>query len=422
MLLLKNGKTLINKSIEKCDMLIEDGLIKKIGDLQNLEVDNTIDLEGKFISPGFIDMHVHLREPGYEYKETIKSGTLSAAAGGYTLVCPMPNTNPIPNSVERIKTFLENVKTDAIVKVKPYASITMDLSGNAEVVNMKELNNLVCGFTNDGLGIQSSDKMYRAMQEAYLTESLIAAHCEDEELVYNGFVHEGRKSKKEGWKGIPSLSESLQVARDSLIAETTGARYHVCHISTKESVRIVRDAKARGVKITAEVTPHHLILTDTEVEDTNFKMNPPVRGLEDKFALIAALLDGTIDVIATDHAPHSEEEKNKSFEEAPFGIVGLETAFPLLYTNLVKTNIATLDQLLNWFSINPAKILNLPYGKIHEGRVADLTIIDLNKKKDINKAKFHSKGKNSPFDGWECYGWPVMTIVDGKIVFQDEEF
>lgn len=422
MLLLKNGKTLINKLIEKCDMLIEDGLIKKIGDLQNLEVDNTIDLEGKFISPGFIDMHVHLREPGYEYKETIKSGTLSAAAGGYTLVCPMPNTNPIPNSVERIKTFLENVKTDAIVKVKPYASITMDLSGNAEVVNMKELNNLVCGFTNDGLGIQSSDKMYRAMQEAYLTESLIAAHCEDEELVYNGFVHEGRKSKKEGWKGIPSLSESLQVARDSLIAETTGARYHVCHISTKESVRIVRDAKARGVKITAEVTPHHLILTDTEVEDTNFKMNPPVRGLEDKFALIAALLDGTIDVIATDHAPHSEEEKNKSFEEAPFGIVGLETAFPLLYTNLVKTNIATLDQLLNWFSINPAKILNLPYGKIHEGRVADLTIIDLNKKKDINKAKFHSKGKNSPFDGWECYGWPVMTIVDGKIVFQDEEF
>jgi len=422
MLLLKNGKTLINKSIEKCDMLIEDGIIKKIGDLQNLEVDNTIDLEGKFISPGFIDMHVHLREPGYEYKETIKSGTLSAAAGGYTLVCPMPNTNPIPNSVERIKTFLENVKTDAIVKVKPYASITMDLSGNAEVVNMKELNNLVCGFTNDGLGIQSSDKMYRAMQEAYLTESLIAAHCEDEELVYNGFVHEGRKSKKEGWKGIPSLSESLQVARDSLIAETTGARYHVCHISTKESVRIVRDAKARGVKITAEVTPHHLILTDTEVEDTNFKMNPPVRGLEDKFALIAALLDGTIDVIATDHAPHSEEEKNKSFEEAPFGIVGLETAFPLLYTNLVKTNIATLDQLLNWFSINPAKILNLPYGKIHEGRVADLTIIDLNKKKDINKAKFHSKGKNSPFDGWECYGWPVMTIVDGKIVFQDEEF
>ena len=422
MLLLKNGKTLINKLIEKCDMLIEDGIIKKIGDLQNLEVDNTIDLEGKFISPGFIDMHVHLREPGYEYKETIKSGTLSAAAGGYTLVCPMPNTNPIPNSVERIKTFLENVKTDAIVKVKPYASITMDLSGNAEVVNMKELNNLVCGFTNDGLGIQSSDKMYRAMQEAYLTESLIAAHCEDEELVYNGFVHEGRKSKKEGWKGIPSLSESLQVARDSLIAETTGARYHVCHISTKESVRIVRDAKARGVKITAEVTPHHLILTDTEVEDTNFKMNPPVRGLEDKFALIAALLDGTIDVIATDHAPHSEEEKKKSFEEAPFGIVGLETAFPLLYTNLVKTNIATLDQLLNWFSINPAKILNLPYGKIHEGRVADLTIIDLNKKKDINKAKFHSKGKNSPFDGWECYGWPVMTIVDGKIVFQDEEF
>ncbi len=420
MLLLKNGKTLMQDKLVDCDMLIEDGLIAEIGNIYRDDCE-VIDLKGKFISPGFIDMHVHLREPGYEHKETIETGTKSAAAGGYTLVCPMPNTNPIPNNLEKIKTFEENVKSNAVIKVKPYASITMDLSGKAEVVDMQELNTHVCGFTNDGLGIQSSDKMYQAMKEAYLTESLIAAHCEDEEMVHGGYVHEGLKAKKEGWKGITSLSESLQVARDSLIAEATGARYHVCHISTKESVRIVRDAKARGVKITCEVTPHHLILTDAEVENTNFKMNPPVRGVDDKFALIAALLDGTIDVIATDHAPHSEEEKSKGFEAAPFGIVGLETAFPLLYTNLVKTNIASLEQLINWFSINPAKILNLPYGKIHEGRVADLTIIDLNKRKAVDKDKFFSKGKNTPFDGWELTGWPVLTICDGKIVYKDEE-
>ena len=375
-----------------------------------------------FISPGLIDMHVHLREPGYEGKETIETGTKAAAKGGYTLVCAMPNTKPVPDSMDSLNHILELINEKAIIKVLPYGTITKGQEHGSNIVDMEILSDHVCGFSNDGFGIQSTRQMFEAMTYARKYETLIAAHCEDEGILYNGYVHKGIRAKQEGWAGITSLSESIQIARDTLIAEETKAKYHVCHISTKEGVRIIRDAKKRGVNVTCEVTPHHLLLTEFDVRDSNFKMNPPVRGLDDKYALIGGLLDGTIDMVSTDHAPHTEYEKGKGLKEAPFGIVGLETAFPLLYTNLVRSGIASMSNIIKWFCYNPAKRLNLPYGKLIEGRVADITIIDLNQSRMIDKTTFASKGKNTPFDKWECYGWPVMTIVDGKIVYKDGDF
>lgn len=420
-ILLKNG-SVIGNDVEQLDVLIEDEIIVKIEKDIEDEDAKVIDCTHKHISPGFIDMHVHLREPGFEHKETVKTGTLAAARGGYTTICPMPNTKPVPDNIETLNKFLNIVKRDAVINVLPFASITKSLAEHGEIVEMKELSPYVAGFSNDGVGIQSAKLMYEAMQVANKYEALISAHCEDESLLYGGYVHRGLKSEKEGWKGITSLSESLQIARDCLIAEETNSKYHVCHISTKEGVRSVKEAKERGQKVTCEVTPHHLLLVDRDVENTNFKMNPPLRGVDDKYTLVKALIDGTIDVIATDHAPHSSEEKDLGMAKAPFGIVGLETAFPLIYTNLVKTNMASLKDAIKWFSYNPAKILNLDAGRITKGRKADITILDLNKKTRIESSTFYSKGKNTPFEGWECYGWPVMTLVSGKVVYKDESF
>lgn len=417
-LLLKNG-TIVREDLVRKDVLIEDGLIVKVED--NIAIDcPTIDCEGLVLAPGFIDMHVHLREPGFEHKETIKTGTMAGARGGYTTICPMPNTKPVPDTLEKINAFLKRVEEDAVINVLPYASITTALSDHGDIVDMEALRDKVAGFSNDGVGIQSSKLMYEAMQVANKTETIIAAHCEDEGLLFGGYVHRSIKANNNGWTTMNSLPESLQIARDVLISEETDARYHVCHISTKEGVRIVREAKDRGQKVTCEVTPHHLLLVNNDVEGTDHKMNPPLRGVDDKYALIQALLEGTIDCIATDHAPHSAEEKARGMEKAPFGIVGLETAFPLIYTNFVRTNMASLQEAINWFSLNPAKILNLDRGRITTGRVADIAILDLNKKKTIDKNEFFSKGKNTPFDGWECYGWPVATLVNGKVVYQDE--
>lgn len=418
-LLLKNGQILVKGQLQKQDILIENKHIVSIDD-DILEGNHeVIDVGFAFVSPGLIDMHVHLREPGYEEKETIETGTKAAAKGGYTLVCAMPNTNPAPDNIDTLKDILSIIEEKAVVKVLPYGTITKGQKNNSELVDMKIMKDLVCGFSNDGYGIQSTREMYEAMKHAERYETLIAAHCEDEAILYDGYVHKGQKAIKEGWKGITSLSESIQIARDTLIAEETNAKYHVCHISTKEGVRIVRDAKKRGVNVTCEVTPHHLLLTESDVSDGNTKMNPPVREVSDKYALISGLLDGTIDMICTDHAPHTEQEKEAGLENAPFGIVGLETAFPLIYTNFVETGIATLEDIMNWFCYNPAKRLNLGYGKLIEGRVADITIIDLNKSKRINKEEFASKGKNTPFDGWLCKGWPIMTIVDGEIIYKE---
>ncbi|MDD3865102.1 MAG: dihydroorotase [Candidatus Izemoplasmatales bacterium] len=419
--LLKNGK-IIRDQLEKKDVLILDDKIVEIADVITAMDANIIDCEGYVISPGFIDLHVHLREPGFEYKETVKTGTQAAAKGGYTMICPMPNTNPVCDNMEKLHHFMDIVKTDAVVKVRPYSSITTSLSNHGEIVDMSSMINDVAGFSNDGVGIQNADLMYQAMLKASEIEAMIAAHCEDESMLFGGYVHRGGKSKINGWTAMTSLPESLQIARDVLIAEETDARYHVCHISTKEGVRIVKEAKERGQKVTCEVTPHHLLLVNRDVENSDFKMNPPLRGIDDKYALIHALIDGTIDCIATDHAPHAQNEKDLGMERAPFGIVGLETAFPLIYTNLVKTKMATLSQAIKWFSINPAKILNLDSGQLVVGRIADLTILDLNNRRTIDKNKFVSKGRNTPFDGWECYGWPILTMVKGKVVYLDESF
>jgi len=419
--LLKNG-IVIREQNEWLDVLIDDGIIIDLLPSISDQDASVIDCTKMTIAPGFIDMHMHLREPGFEHKETIATGTKAAARGGYTTICPMPNTKPVCDNLKQLNAFMNKVKTDACVHVLPYASITTSLSDHGEIVDMEALIDQVAGFSNDGVGIQAADLMYKAMQKASSLEALIAAHCEDEKLLFGGIVHKGVRSESNGWMAMTSLPETLQIARDILIAEETNARYHVCHISTKEGVRIVREAKERNQKVTCEVTPHHLLLENRDVDNSDFKMNPPLRGVDDKYALIQALIEGTIDCIATDHAPHAPSEKAQGMEKAPFGVVGLETAFPLIYTNLVRTRMASLQQAIAWFSLNPAKILNLEAGRIVKGRVADLVILDLNKKRKIDKNTFFSKGRNTPFDGWECSGWPVMTLVEGKVAFQDESF
>ncbi|MDD5601865.1 MAG: dihydroorotase [Candidatus Izemoplasmatales bacterium] len=419
--LLKNG-IVIREQNEWLDVLIDDGIIIDLLPSISDQDASVIDCTKMTIAPGFIDMHMHLREPGFEHKETIATGTKAAARGGYTTICPMPNTKPVCDNLKQLNAFMNKVKTDACVHVLPYASITTSLSDHGEIVDMEALIDQVAGFSNDGVGIQAADLMYKAMQKASSLEALIAAHCEDEKLLFGGIVHKGVRSESNGWMAMTSLPETLQIARDILIAEETNARYHVCHISTKEGVRIVREAKERNQKVTCEVTPHHLLLENRDVDNSDFKMNPPLRGVDDKYALIQALIEGTIDCVATDHAPHAPSEKAQGMEKAPFGVVGLETAFPLIYTNLVRTRMASLQQAIAWFSLNPAKILNLEAGRIVKGRVADLVILDLNKKRAIDKNTFFSKGRNTPFDGWECSGWPVMTLVEGKVAFQDESF
>ncbi len=423
-LLLKNAKKLSSASEEEtCEVLIVDNKIAEVGKSIQVTADQTIDCEGNLLLPGFIDVHIHLREPGGEHKETIKTGTKAAARGGFTTVCAMPNTNPVPDDVQSVHSLLEKIKTEAEVRVLPYAAITKGLQGK-EITDISMLSQEgVFAFTDDGVGIQTADFMLQAMKQAAATGKAIVAHCEDNSIVYGGVMHDGEVSKKLGLPGIPSLSESVQIARDVLLAEAAGCHYHVCHVSTKESVRVIRDAKKAGIHVTAEVTPHHLLLDETAVKEdnANYKMNPPLRAVADKEALLAGLMDGTIDFIATDHAPHAEDEKAKGFQGAPFGIVGLETAFSLLYTHLVQTEKCSLQQLVDWLTVRPAEVFNLPYGKIAEGIAADLTLVDLKKQKKINKNSFFSKGKNTPFHEWEVQGIPLLTISEGKIAYKEDE-
>ena len=382
-----------------------------------------IDAKGMYIAPGLIDVHVHLREPGYERKETIETGTKAAARGGYTTIAAMANTIPVPDSMESV-TYIEGLlQQSAQVRVFPYAAITLGERGE-EIVDVEALSETsILGFSDDGRGIQEAGVMYQAMQRAKAVNKPIVAHCEDDSLLFGGYLHDGEYAKANGHRGILSVSESAQIARDIMLAQATGVHYHICHISTKESVELVRFAKAQGINVTAEVSPHHLILCDTDIvnDDPNFKMNPPLRADADRIACVQGLLDGTIDVIATDHAPHHEDEKAWGIETAPFGIVGLETAFPLMYTTFVKTGKMTLKQLIDCMSTKPATIFNLPYGKLEVGAVADITIIDLDKEMEIDSTQFLSKGKNTPFNGYRVAGWPVMTLVDGKVVYKDEQ-
>ncbi len=421
MLLLKNCLIIYKDAEVIKDILIEKNKIVQIDDDIVCIDAKVIDVEKNLVSPGFIDMHAHLREPGYTHKETIKTATKAAVHGGYTTICAMPNTNPVIDTNDKVIDFLKKVKKDAFCKVKTFGAITKNLN-DTKLVDIQKMSENVCGFSNDGLGIQSASVMYSAMEEVKKSENFIAAHCEDESMLFGGYVHKGAKSYIEGWKDIHSLSEILHVVRDILLSEVTGCRYHVCHISAKESIKAIREAKGKGINVTCEVTPHHLILSDTSISSAQYKMNPPLRSIEDKYTLLSALLDGTIDVIATDHAPHTEEEKSKGLKEAPFGIVGLETAFPLIYTNIVKTGFASHTQIIEWFSVNPSKILNLKYGHIVENRIADLTIIDIKTKKMINTNDFQSMGKNTPFEGYECTGFPIITIVDGQIIYEKGKY
>ncbi|UPM53119.1 dihydroorotase [Gottfriedia acidiceleris] len=422
--LFKNGVILQeNGELLNRDVLVVNGKISVIAETIVDEDAKQIELDGKLLSPGLIDVHVHLREPGGEHKETIETGTKAAARGGFTTIAAMPNTRPVPDTIEHLSALNKKIEDTAVVNVLPYASITIRQAGEEQTdfEGLKE--NGAFAFTDDGVGVQSAEMMYKAMQKAAELNVSIVAHCEENTLIQKGCVHEGKFSKENGLNGIPSICESVQIARDVLLAEATGCHYHVCHISTKESVRVVRDAKRAGINVTAEVSPHHLILCEDDIPDldTNFKMNPPLRSAVDREALIEGLLDGTIDMIATDHAPHTEEEKAQGMQLAPFGIVGLETAFPLLNTHFVETGKMTLQQVINFLTTKPAEVFNLNRGKIEVGAVADLTVIDLDLEEEIDSTTFLSKGKNTPFNGWNCKGWPVMTMVNGKLVYEREE-
>ena len=403
------------------DVRLKKDRITEIGkDIETGDA-SVINAEGLVLAPGFIDVHVHLREPGGEHKETIASGTLAAAKGGYTTICAMPNTRPVPDTKENLSLVNTLIEEKALIRVLPYASITIREAGK-ERTNLTELKeNGAFAFTDDGVGVQEAGMMYEAMQDAAKIDMAIVAHCEDNTLIYGGAMHEGKRNKELGLPGIPSIAESVHIARDILLAEAAGAHYHVCHVSTKESVRVIRDAKKAGIHVTAEVSPHHLLLNENDIpgDDADWKMNPPLRGIEDLEALREGLMDGTLDFIATDHAPHTAEEKRAGFAKAPFGITGFETAFPLLYTHFVAEGKWSLKQLIDWMTEKPAGVFNLPFGKIEVGATADLVLLDLNKEQVIDRKNFLSNGKNTPFDGWTCKGWPVTTIYGGNIVWKD---
>ena len=419
---LKNA-SVMKKNAGPLTFETENGKVKSVlnsescGNRQHFN-GGVVDLKNKIILPGFIDVHVHLREPGFFYKESIASGTAAAAAGGYTAVCAMPNLNPAPDCVENLALEEEIIARDAKIGVYPYACITKGEKGK-ELVDFGSLAPRVAAFSDDGKGVQSEELMAEAMRRIKATGKVLAAHSEDESLLFGGYIHAGAYAKAHGHRGISSESEFRQIERDLRLAEQIGHKHHVCHVSTKESVEAIRRAKRRGVDVTCETAPHYLLLTEEDLqEDGRYKMNPPLRGKADKDALIEGILDGTIDMIATDHAPHSAEEKSGGLEKSLFGISGLETAFPLLYTNFVKTGIFGMEKLIDLMCFNPAKRFGIPCGSTETGERADFTVFDLEKRHTVNSAAFLSKGKSTPFDGYEVYGECVMTIYNGRIVWQ----
>ena len=363
------------------------------------------------VFPGFCDVHVHFREPGFSYKETIRSGSEASAAGGYTAVCTMPNLNPVPDSKEHLQQQLQMIEDQAVIHVYPYGAITVGQKGET-LSDMEGMASNVIAFSDDGRGVQSDDMMRQAMLRAKALGKMIVAHCEVNDLLRGGYIHDGEYAKQHGHKGICSASEYEQIERDLRLVEEIGCKYHVCHISTKESVDIIRKAKARGVDVTCETGPHYLVMDDSDLqEDGRFKMNPPLRSREDREALVAGIQDGTIDMIATDHAPHSAEEKAKGLAGSAFGIVGIETAFPVLYTHLVQKGIISLERLIELLAINPRERFDIPMDN-------DCTVWDLNEKFTVDPEKFISKGRATPFTDWELYGTCVLTVCDGKVVYK----
>ena len=417
-MLLTGAKVWREGGFTTCDVLVEEGRLAKFAhSITPTEGVRVVEAEGKYLLPALVDMHVHLREPGYSYKETIASGTAAAAKGGFSTVCPMPNLNPAPDTLEHLKEQLSIVERDAVINVMPYATITTARKGD-ECVDYEALAPYVAGFSDDGTGVQSEEVMQRAMEGIAPTGKLLAAHCEVESLLRGGYIHDGEWCKAHNHKGICSESEWGEVERDILLAEKTGCRLHVCHISTKESVELIREGKKRGVKVTCETAPHYLALCDEDMrEEGRFKMNPPLRSRADMEALRQGVADGTIDVIATDHAPHSAEEKSKGLEKSAMGVVGIETSLAATYTFMVGGGVISLERLVEIMSLAPRRLLGIG-GGIVLGEMLDATLVDLNKEFCVEPAKFLSMGKSTPFDGMRLRGEVLMTVANGRLVYE----
>ncbi len=382
--------------------------------------DRVVDLGGRRVVPGLIDVHVHLREPGFGYKETIASGTAAAARGGYTTVCAMPNLNPAPDSLATLGEQLALIERDAVVRLVPYGCITKGQQGGGEQADLEAMAPHVVGFSDDGRGVQRDEEMAAAMREAVRIGKPIVAHCEVNELLKGGYIHDGDYCHRNGHRGISSASEWVQVKRDIELVEQIGCQYHVCHVSTKESVELVRAAKAKGLPVSCETGPHYLVLCDEQLEeDGRWKMNPPIRSAADREALLRGVQDGTIEVIATDHAPHSAEEKGRGLAKSAMGIVGLECAFGVLYTHLVEKGVLTLEQLIDCMATNPGRLFGLG-GELAVGAPADFTVLDLDEPYTIDPENFLSKGKATPFAGWEVRGRAVLTVVGGEVVYDEK--
>lgn len=419
--LLKNAAVFYKNKFTVTDVLVQNGTIAEI----SLAVDASLfpkaevfDLNNCFLFPGLVDVHVHFREPGFLYKETIQTGSRAAAHGGITHVCTMPNLNPVPDTAEHLEQQLAAIRKDACVHIYPYGAITKGEAGQ-ELADMAGMADNVIGFSDDGKGVQKESMMRRAMQEAARLHKIIAAHCEVNELLHGGYIHDGEYARAHGHRGICSESEWRQVERDLRLCEETGCSYHVCHISTKETVELIRQAKARGVDVTCETGPHYLVMNDSMLqEDGRFKMNPPIRSEADRRALLEGLLDGTIDMIVTDHAPHSAEEKSRGLAQSLMGVVGLETSFAVMYTRLVKTGVISLEKLMELMHTNPSRRFGIG-SPIEVGKPADLTVFDLNRSFTVDPEQFESKGKSTPFAGETLFGICKLTMVNGRLVWQE---
>ena len=412
--LFKNARVFKDGVFVSENVLFSEGVLT-LSDLPVSSDVAVVDGRSVCILPGFADVHVHLREPGFSYKETVASGTLAAARGGYTHVCAMPNLNPVPDSLEHLQLQLDEIQKQAVISVTPYGAITVGEKG-AELADLEAMAPYVCGFSDDGKGVQSEEMMTAAMEKIAALGGILAAHCEDESLLHGGYIHDGEYARAHGHRGICSESEWGPIARDVELIKKTGCPYHVCHVSAKESVEVIRQAKAAGVDITCETGPHYLVLDDSFLqEDGRFKMNPPLRGAEDRKALIAGILDGTVDMIATDHAPHSAEEKARGLEKSAMGIVGLETAFPVLYTELVEKGVLSLEKLVELMCVNPRKRFKLPEGD-------GFTVFDLGEEYTVDPSEFKTMGRATPFAGRTVKGRCVLTVCGGKVAWKDEEY
>ena len=418
--LLKGGQVYDHGRLVPMDVEVEDGIVTGLGLAVSSNADQVYDCRGFAVFPGFTDVHVHLREPGFSYKETIETGTKACARGGFTVVGAMPNLNPAPDSDEHLRIQEDMIAQQAVIRVLPYASITLGQKGEGELTDIEGLAERVIGFSDDGRGVKEADTMHQAMLRCKAADSIIAAHCEDMNLIpEGGAIHDGAFARAHGIPGIPSESEWRPIARDVELARTTGCRYHVCHVSTRESVDIIRRAKAEGVDITCETGPHYLLLCQDDLQDLGrFKMNPPLRDKEDQAALIAGVLDGTIDMIATDHAPHSAEEKGRGLAKSAMGVVGIETAFPLMYTYFVETGRMSLETLIDRMACAPRKRFGLDGGLEIGGR-AEITVFDLHADRVIDPKDFLSKGKATPFEGWKVHAECKLTLCGETVAYNN---